>query len=75
MNDCPQFDLNYKMPKKGKFNMIKRLDKLSLFCGHCKLANSEEMVVQYDTGAEDGNYLENFAVLAEFQGMPGRPPS
>lgn len=75
MNDCPQFDPNYKKSKKGKFNMISRdFNKLSLFCGHCKLGNSDTLVVQYDTGAEDGNYCsEEFAAIAESQGNLRQP--
>ena len=46
----------------------------SLFCGHCKLEDSEELVVQFDTGAEDGNYCsEEFAKLAESKGNLRQP--
>ena len=75
MSDCPQYDPNYKK-KKGRFNMIRSQTKLSLFCGHFKVGDSEELVVQYDTGAEDGNYCsEEFARLAEAQGTTRQPSS
>ena len=89
MNDCPDFDPNYKKNKKskvlgesrlqikktkGQFNMIRHSSKPSLFCGYCKLGDSEELVVQFDTGAEDGNYCsEEFAKLAESKGNLRQP--
>jgi hypothetical protein len=86
MNDCPDFDPNFKKNKKSKleskpktkrtghFQMIRHASKPSLFCGYCKLADSEELVVQFDTGAEDGNYCsEEFAKLAESKGNLRQP--
>ena len=89
MNDCPDFDPNFKKNKKskvlgetrlkirrnkGQFNMIRGLSKPGLFCGKCKLEDSEELVVQFDTGAEDGNYCsEEFAKLAESKGSVRQP--
>jgi hypothetical protein len=89
MNDCPDFDPSYKKNKKpkvlgesrlqikrtkGQFNMIRHSSKPSLFCGYCKLEDSDELVVQFDTGAEDGNYCsEEFAKLAESKGNFRQP--
>ena len=54
--------------------MIRALSKPGLFCGKCKLEDSEELVVQFDTGAEDGIYCsEEFAKLAESKGSVRQP--
>jgi hypothetical protein len=88
MNDCPNFDPNFKKNKKprvagdsntkkrtkGQFNMIRHSTNSGLFCGHCKLEDSEELIVQFDTGAEDSNYCsEEFAKLAESKGNLREP--
>ncbi len=68
-DDCPEFDPNYKTNKKGKkkakFSMIRRRAEAGLFSAEfvikAKIGEpviASEYIVQFDTGAEDGNSLE-----------------